>query len=113
MIPGCPRHRAEFSRACVDVRCQRNWSPEGAPTPDEQLARWAAGKSVCPNTRHECCPDFSCCQPKLAWPLERRAKFVAADQGTREKMMMGALGGLVTETGAKAYVTRGEPADHE
>jgi len=113
MIPGCPRHRAEFSRDCVDVRCQRNWSPEGAPTPDEQLARWAAGESVCPNTRHECCPDFSCCRPKLAWPLERRAKFVAADQGTREKMMMGALGTLMSDIGTKAYISRGEPRDHE
>jgi hypothetical protein len=38
---------------------------------------------------------------------------VTADQGTREKMMMGALGDLVAETGKKAYVTRGEPTDHE
>jgi hypothetical protein len=111
MIPGCPRHRHQFSRACVDVRCQRNWVPAGAPTPDEQLARWVSGESICPNTQHECCPDFSCCQPKLAWPMDRRAKFVAADQSTREKMMMGALGSLAAQTVAKLYVTRGDPAD--
>ena len=111
--PGCPRHLVSFSRACTDVRCQRHWSPEGAPSPDEQLKRWAAGESVCPNSRHECCPDFSCCRPQLAWPLEKRARFVAAAQGDREKMMMGVLGDLVASTGEKAHVTRGVPEDRE
>jgi hypothetical protein len=41
-----------------------------SPTPDEQLRRWAAGDSVCPNSRHECCPDFSCCKPRLGWPRD-------------------------------------------
>jgi hypothetical protein len=109
---GCPRHSGG-DRSCRDIRCLWTWTLDGAPTPDEQLAKWAAGTSVCPNSRHECCPDFSCCKPTLAWPLDKRAKFVAADQGTREKMMMGALGDLVAETGKKAYVTRGEPTDHE
>ena len=95
MIPGCPLHRNEFSRDCHDVRCRHNWTPAGAPTPDKQLARWAAGDPVCPNTKHECCPDFSCCRPKMLWPADRRAKFVAADQGTREKMMMGSLGTIL------------------
>jgi hypothetical protein len=107
-MTGCPRH-PEFSRTCPDARCQRHWSPEGAPTPDEQLARWVAGESVCPNTRHECCPDFSCCQPKLLWPEAKRQAYAAADQGTREKMLMGALSALVPG----AYVTRGEPGDRE
>src|SRR5271167_2587014 len=102
MIPGCPRHRAEFSRDCADVRCQRNWSPDGAPTPDEQLRRWVAGDPVCPNSRHECCPDFSCCRPALLWPADKRAKFAAADQGTREKMMRGALGKLTADAGVKS-----------
>jgi len=112
-VSGCPRHPV-FSRECEDFRCMRNWEPPGAATPEEQLRWWAMGNSVCPNTRHECCPDFSCCKPHLAWPLEKRAKFVAADQGTREKMMVGALLGLVEEeTGKKVYVTRGEPTDRE
>jgi hypothetical protein len=70
------------------------------------------GNSVCPNTRHECCPDFSCCKPHLAWPLKKRAEFVAADQGTREKMLLGSLNVLVAET-IDGNVTRGEPTDHE
>jgi hypothetical protein len=109
--PGCPRHPAAADRACEDMRCLRTWTPEGAPTPDEQLARWVAGESVCPNTSHECCPDFSCCRPKLAWPLDKRARYAAAPQGEREKMMMGALAALTEAAGVNAYVTRGEPGD--
>lgn len=86
----------------------RNWEPEGAPSPEEQLTRWAAGDAVCPNTKHECCPDFACCKPHLAWPPEKRQRFMAAGQGEREKMMMGALASLA----AGAYVTRGDPSDH-
>jgi hypothetical protein len=95
------------------MRCMRNWTPEGAPTPEEQLTRWVAGESVCPNTRHECCPDFSCCRPALGWPIEKRKKFQAATQGEREKMMMGSLGALAEAVGKKAYITRGNPKDHE
>ena len=109
---GCPKHPGG-DRACPDVRCQWTWEPHGAPTPDEQLCWWVAGISVCPNTRHECCPDFSCCRPKLGWPLEKRAKFMGVGQGEREKMMMGALGALVEDSGKKAYITRGDPKDHQ
>lgn len=112
MSDGCPRHPGG-DRNCKDIRCMWTWEPEGAPTPDEQLERWAAGESVCPNKRHECCPDFSCCKPEFGWPLEKRAQFVAlTDQGAREKMMMGALGALVATTGKKVHITRGEPGDH-
>lgn len=109
---GCPRHPGG-NRYCSDVRCMRTWVPEGAPTPEEQLRRWAAGDSVCPNTKHECCPDFSCCKPNLGWPLDKRAKFMSVGQGEREKMMMGALGALVEDAGGKAHVTRGDPTDLE
>jgi hypothetical protein len=36
---------------------------------------------------------------------------LAAGQGEREKMMMGALGALVADEGEKVYVTRGDPKD--
>ena len=111
-MSGCPRHPGG-SRSCYDVRCLETWTPEGAPTPEEQLRRWATGDAVCPNTRHECCPDFSCCKPESGWPLEKRAKFMAASQGEREKMMMGALASLIDGADEKAYVTRGDPKDHE
>lgn len=111
-MSGCSRHPGG-DRSCQDIRCLWTWVPEGAPTPEEQLQRWMAGESVCPNTMHECCPDFSCCKPHIAWPLDKRAKFIAAGQGEREKMMMGALGALVSSVGGKAHVTRGDPTDHE
>ena len=80
---GCPRHPGG-SRRCDDIRCLQTWVPEGAPTPEEQLRRWAEGDSVCPNSKHECCPDFSCCKPRLGWPLDKRKKFMRAGQGERE-----------------------------
>lgn len=103
---GCPKHPGG-NRDCHDFRCMLTWEPPGAPTPDEQLHRWAAGDPVCPNTRHECCPDFSCCRPALGWPLEKRVKFISVGQSEREKMMMGALSALVPD----AYTTRGDPTD--
>jgi hypothetical protein len=113
MIPGCPRHPYMFSKDCHDVRCQKHWSPDGAPTPDEQLALWVQGKPVCPNDRHECCPDFSCCRPKLLWPEAVRLRFAAAGQGEREKMMMSSVDKLIAESGKNVYVTRGDPKDRE
>lgn len=112
--PGCPRHLAAFNRSCIDMRCQRNWKPDGAPTREEQLARWVLGDAVCPNQNHECTPDFGCCTPKLLWPEAKRRRFAAAPQGEREKMMMGALTGLLADgDGPSTYVTRGEPGDHQ
>lgn len=106
---GCPRH-TPFNRQCKDMRCQRKWKVEGAPTAEEQLQMWADGKAVCPNQDHECCPDFSCCKPHLMWNEEKRKRYMATTQSEREKMLMGALGALL---GSTAYVTRGNPTDHE
>lgn len=98
---GCPRHPMEFNRSCRDIRCMRKWSPKDAPSPDEQLARWVEGDAVCPNSDHECCPDFGCCHPKLLWPKKRRLKYMAASQKDREKMTLGSLGDLIESTGAR------------
>jgi hypothetical protein len=61
----------------------------------------------------ECCPDFSCCRPALKWDAAKRKRFIESGQGAREKMMMGALGSLMTAIGVNAHVTRGNPNDHE
>jgi len=29
--------------------------------------------AICPTPEGECCPDFSCCRPSLAIPLDERA----------------------------------------
>ncbi len=49
----------------------------------------------------------------MRWPEAKRRAFAAAPQGTREKLMMGALGALIDASGTKAYVTRGNPDDHK
>jgi len=114
---GCPKHPGG-DRACPDVRCERTWKPEGVPrcpTREEQLQMWLEGRSVCPNDFHECCPDFSCCEPTLQWPEEKRRKFAKADDGTRQKMLMGALSAAISKLkpGGQVRVTRGVPEDDE
>lgn len=115
MSAGCPRHANKADKKCGDYRCIRTWVPEGAVTPEEQLTKWVAGESICPNTLHECCPDFSCCTPKLKWPEEKRKKFAAAKQGEREKMMMGGLDAFLTSEvpSTKTHITRGDPTDNQ
>ncbi len=78
-------------------------------TPDEQIALWVAGDSRCPNDQNECCPDFSCCNPKLLMPLAERQRFQQATQAEREPMLMGALSALVEGTEGVAFVTRATP----
>lgn len=38
----------------------------------EQMNRWVEGESLCPAGEYnECCPDFSCCQGKDLFILDR------------------------------------------
>lgn len=64
-------------------------------TADEQIEKWVNGESICPNDNGECCPDFSCCNPKLKRSKEEREAFAAASQEERENMLWGYLGSLV------------------
>lgn len=67
-------------------------------THDEQLKLWVEGTSVHGAMYEddslniepdgECCPDFSCCDPSLKWPREKREAFAAANQADRERMML-------------------------
>lgn len=70
-------------------------------TNDEQLAAWEEGMSVhrfAPDedASHnlngaelggECCPDFSCCQPKLLQPVAIRRAFRAASEDGRLRFL--------------------------
>jgi hypothetical protein len=91
----------------VEERAMKDPCMCGIVTPDVQLRRWAAGDPVCPSTTGECCPDFSCCRPKLLWPEEKRRLFVQADQRTRETMLVGSLGALIADAGLRAHVIGG------
>ena len=74
---------------------------------ERQLEFWVRGKSIHNSRRDECCPDFSCCQPKLAWPKEKRIKFAVACVN-EDSMLMDALVGL---TGDDVYVAGQETQD--
>lgn len=83
----------------------------GEMTPDQQLEEWVKGNSIHNNNRWssvvdendkiirrekmeggECCPDFSCCEPRLQWSQEVRETFMRSDEKTRQEMMFMSLG---------------------
>lgn len=66
-----------------------------ALTPERQVALWVQGKPACPNTSGECCPDFSCCRPKLLSPPAVRKRFAAASPKERRRMCMDFLGAFI------------------
>lgn len=55
-------------------------------TYEEQLAKWVEGESV--HMPDQCCPDFSCCNPRLQQPKEVREAFAAADERTRFQYLL-------------------------
>ena len=65
-------------------------------TVDEQLEQWVAGKSIHNDERDECCPDFSCCEPKLLAPKKVRIAFQAANEETRMGILGHFLGASIT-----------------
>lgn len=73
-------------------------------TCDEQLELWCNGQSVHNNTTGECCPDFSCCQPKLAIPIEQRILFREGGDEVRHNMLMMFLGAAIAEIGKETKV---------
>ncbi len=82
-------------------------------THEEQLQKWVDGESIHGAGKHEdCCPDFSCCNPKLlAFKGERQA-FQAADEQARHAMLFTFLGRMLAIEGANAYIA-GDPANDE
>jgi len=57
----------------------------------EQLIRWVDGESRHDDLGDRCCPDFSCCQPRLQAPRDVREQFMLAweqnDNGTVMDML--------------------------
>lgn len=88
-------------------------SDETKLTPEVQLERWVAGESLCPNTRNECCPDFSCCRPELLAPKVEREAFAAAHGRTREHMLGGFLSEAIStyKPDAKVHIAGMAPED--
>lgn len=80
-------------------------------TPERQLEGWLAGRPSCPNTRGECCPDFSCCKPELMADEETRRRFVDAEDLDRHSMLAGFLGAAVALASEKRVHIAGDPAE--
>ena len=71
-------------------------------TSNEQLILWVRGQSIHNGTdasNGECCPDFSCCIPSLAWDYPDRLAFLVGDDETREHLLCNSIDGIdVNET---------------
>lgn len=69
-------------------------------TPEEQLKEWVNGNPIHNDERGECCPDFSCCNGKIA-PLEVRERFAKAylegDEKTVYTMLVMFLSGAFAD----------------
>lgn len=81
---------------------------------EEQVRRWVAGESLHSDHRgigEECCPDFSCCRPKLLQPVEVRRAFQAASPQERERLCMAFMGGMLSESlpDVSVHITNGKP----
>jgi hypothetical protein len=82
-------------------------------TPDEQLETWLEGNPQHNPTTDECCPDFSCCYPKLLASREVREAFCQANKEDREKMLMMFLGSSLAEILPDVDVhLAGDPANY-
>jgi hypothetical protein len=70
----------------------------------KQLALWVAGNPQHNTFADECCPDFSCCQPELLWPEEKRKAFAEANEEYRNHMLMGGINAIMVLNDTEAYV---------
>ena len=85
-------------------------------TSEEQLRLWVAGQSVHRDDvfidivdEHdnvlkrerveggECCPDFSCCEPRCAWPIALRERFAKSSEDERLNMLFMSLSDLLKD----------------
>jgi hypothetical protein len=67
-------------------------------TIEKQLEEWVKGNPIHNTDRDECCPDFSCCQEKIAdkYVRERFAKaFYENDEHTKMEMLGMFLGSIM------------------
>lgn len=78
MLELIPSVKEEYSKSC-----------------EVQLADWVAGSSVHNVAFNECCPDFSCCNPKLLWPEEQRKVFASATPEVQQQMLTMGLQAMI------------------
>jgi len=73
-----------------------------------QLTQWVAGRSIHNPVRDECCPDFSCCNPKGLMDKDLRIKFADAhkrgDSKTESEILGMALSGITSSMGIDVHI---------
>lgn len=94
----------------------RNPSIRVVETLEEQERLWVEGISVHVKARvfltedTECCPDFSCCDPKLLQPREVREAFHRATSKERNAMLGEFLDAFVKTIDANVHVAGRGPS---
>ena len=87
-------------------------------TREEQLEEWLKGNSVhlriqgSKYVEYECCPDFSCCQPKLLADKKIREQYVISDQRGRNKFLGIFLGAAVAMSSDKKVHIAGQDEEN-
>ncbi len=74
-------------------------------TIEHQLSEWVEGRSHHNTTSNECCPDFSCCDPRLLADKEVRTAFRDATEAVRGEMLIMFLGTMLS--GSNAHIAGG------
>ena len=96
-------------------------------TSEEQVDLWVEGKPIHNHIKEitvggkkilldggECCPDFSCCQPKLLAPKEVRVLFKNGSEQVRYRLLMEFLGKMIaTIPNKKVHIAGLEEARQE
>jgi len=81
-----------------------------------QLDQWVLGTSMHNPVRDECCPDFSCCDPKGKMDKDLRIKFSNAvkmkDEETKMKILGMALSGITSEMGVDVHIVGEDDTVH-
>jgi hypothetical protein len=75
-----------------------------------QLLEWVDGNSIHNEIEGECCPDFSCCNPKLLKEKFFREKYLASNSEQRESLCFGLLSDFLKfhNLSKKVFVTNGK-----
>ena len=66
---------------------------------ESQLKHWVEGNPIHNKIDDECCPDFSCCNPKLLANEEMRKTFYNANDEQRESMLFSFLASGISDMG--------------
>ena len=78
----------------------------------QQLKAWVNGTSTHNKVIDECCPDFSCCEPRIQTPKEERELFAELYINKEYKQYEGMLAMFLGRsmqymTEKKVYISRG------